>query len=205
MKTTHPMKWFLSFLLILSLAGPAAADEVSGQIEEALKLYRQGRLGEAIAALDFASAQIHQMRADGVVNLFPAAPSGWMAETAQSSVVPTMLMGGGIQVSRMYRPVAGGAQSVQMEIITDSPLLQSFLGTFAQPLFMMGQPNARLTLIDGHRAVETYRPAERKGELTIVVRDRSLLRITGYGVASTTELMPFAKAFDFRKLEKLVD
>ena len=57
-------------VIVLCLAG-ARADDVTDQINEALKAYRSHDTQTAIAALDAAANLLRQSRADGLKKLLP--------------------------------------------------------------------------------------------------------------------------------------
>src|SRR5689334_15025405 len=95
---------------IVAVSG-ARADDVTDQINEALKAYQNHDTQTAIAALDAASNLMRQTRANGLKRLLPAAPPGWTADAAESTAVSVAMLGGGITASRAYH---NGDQRVEV-------------------------------------------------------------------------------------------
>ena len=81
----RPGIWCVALLLIVACAAGAQADDVTDQIDEALKAYRSHDPQTAIAALDAAANLLRQSRADGLKKLLPAAPPGWTADEAEGN------------------------------------------------------------------------------------------------------------------------
>ena len=113
---------------IATLSG-ARADDVTDQIDKALRAYQNHDTQTAIAALDAASSLMRQSRADVLKKLLPPPPPGWTADAAESSAVSVAMLGGGITASRAYH---NGDQRVEVQLAADSPLLQG--GVDRQPL-----------------------------------------------------------------------
>ena len=99
----------------------ARADDVTDQIDKALKAYQNHDTQTAIAALDAASSLMRQSRADVLKKLLPPPPPGWTADAAASSAVSVAMLGGGITASRAYH---NGDQRVEVQLTADLPLLQ---------------------------------------------------------------------------------
>src|SRR5690348_17909781 len=108
---------------MLAVASPsvALADDVTDQINEALKAYQNHDTQGAIAALDAAENLVREARADALKNLLPPVPAGWSADNAESTAVGVAMMGGGTTASRVYHLEA---QQVEVQIMGDSPMLQ---------------------------------------------------------------------------------
>ncbi len=70
-------------------------------------------------------------------------------------------MGGGVSASRHYC-VENTDKSIDIEIVTDSPLLQSMLMFFTNPAFAAAQPGAKLVKIKGHKAIEKFSAQQRQ-------------------------------------------
>jgi hypothetical protein len=106
----------------------ARADDVTDQIDNALRAYQNHDTQTAIAALGAASSLMRQSRADVLKKLLPPPPPGWTADAAASSAVSVAMLGGVITASHAYY---NGDQRVEVQLAADSPLLQG--GVDRQP------------------------------------------------------------------------
>ncbi len=97
-------------------------------------------------------------------------------------------MGGGVSASRHYC-VENTDKSIDIEIVTDSPLLQSMLMFFTNPAFAAAQPGAKLVKIKGHKAIEKFSAQQRQGEINSVVASTMLVSIKGQGIDNMEDLM----------------
>ena len=78
------------------------------------------------------------------------------------------------------------------------------------PFLMMPQiemesseETVRTTEVQGFRAMETFRPQEKKGEINIAVAKRFLVKIDGKGIDNIQVLKDVAKQMDLKKLAGL--
>lgn len=181
---------------LLALLGSAAAhaDDVTDQIQEALKAYENKDLGTAAAALDAASSLIRQMKAESLGSLLPAPPAGWEAEEAQTAggVGPIV---GGIHAERSYHK---GEQSVKVAITGNSPLLQMMAMVFNNPM-AMGADN-KLVIVDGRKVI--YNKSD--NAYRVLVGNQALVEVSGeHGVDEAT-LKTFLKGVNFAGVETAV-
>jgi hypothetical protein len=196
------MRVFAFFLLTAQIcAMPVYADEISDQIKEALQSYEKGELGEAISALNYAVGQIQEKRTSELKKVFPAPLPGWKAEETSGTFAPMALFGGGVTVSRHYY-TEKGAKTVDIEIISDSPLLQSMMAFITNPALLAAQPGYRLIKIREHKAVQKFTDQEKEGEVSVVIRSRMLVTVKGHGLDKIDDLMGYANAIDYNALVK---
>jgi len=182
----------------------AQADEIIDQIKEGLQLYEKGSHSEAVTALNFAVGQIQQKQAAGLKNVFPEPLAGWQAEESSGESAPAAFMGGGISASRHYY-VENQDKSVDIEIVTDSPLLQSLMMFFTNPAFFASQPGAKLVKIQGQKAVQKFSRQDREGEIDIVIGSRMLVSVKGQAIDNTDDLLAYANAIDYQALVKFLE
>src|SRR5277367_4368863 len=115
-------RWIVAMPLCIATLSGASADDVTDQINEALKAYHNHDTQTAIVALDAATDLLRQSRADGLKKLLPPPPPGWTADAAESTAVSVAMLGGGITASRAYH---NDIQRVEVQLVADSPMLQS--------------------------------------------------------------------------------
>ncbi len=199
-------KYFCIVLVIVTLVAAlplaAAADEVEDQIKLGLKLYQQGKYNQAAEELQFALAQLRQKKADSLTAVFPKAPSGWKAQEPESKSAASGLLGGGISASRQYRQ-EGGKGRAFIELMSDSPLIQSLGMMLSNPMFMQGNRGARLVRVQGYKAMLTKR--SRGAELQALVEGKVLLKVSASRCQQPDQVvLDLARKIDMNKLKQII-
>lgn len=202
------MRVCLRILLALSIVAlwsyRACADEVTEQIKEALEFYEKGNYSEAVGNLNFAVGQIQQKQAAGLKGVFPEPLEGWKAKDSTGEFAPAAFMGGGVSASRNYY-VEENDRTVDIEIVSDSPLLQSVMMFFTNPAFTASQPDTKLVKIGGHKALQKFNQQDREGEINIVIASRMLVSIKSRGSDKPDDMLAYANAMDYSQLEKFLE
>lgn len=188
---------FTSFLAA-SLLTFVNADDVVDTLNEAIKSYESGEYSIATEDLNYAIQLIQQKKGKGLEAYLPEALPGWSAKKAESKTAGAGMFGGGITTSRQYEK---NSSKIKIELITDSPLLQSMMGIFSNPMFATAD-GGKLQRINREKAIVKYNEERERGDITIVVDKRFLVKVEGQKV-SLDELEAYAKAIDFKKLKKL--
>ncbi|MCI5123936.1 MAG: hypothetical protein D3925_05535 [Candidatus Electrothrix sp. AR5] len=173
-------------------------DDVLTTINEALKQYNLGEFAGAISNLDYATQLIRQKRSERMKSLLPEPLSGWQAKPATAQALGTAVFGGGVTVSRDYYTDQGASLSIEM--VSDSPVLQSIMTMLNNPMFA-GAAGGIIKTIKRQRAMIKYDEKDRKGEIDIVVASRFMVTVKGRGVDRKT-LFQFAESVDFDALSK---
>ena len=199
---THFVKTLLTLtvcaMAALTVSTAAFADEITDYMNEALKFYKDGKLTEAVDSLNFAEQLIQQKKSAGLEAFLPAPLKGWTAEAASNQAAGNAMMGGGITAEKSYTK---GDSSVKVQIVADSPLLQGVMMMMSNPMFAASD-GGKVERIGGQKAVIKYNPADKNGDVKIVVANRFLVTIEGNGVADS-DLKEYAKAIDYTKLATL--
>jgi hypothetical protein len=180
------------------LAAPAAQDDIVAAVEEALRQYRSKDFAGAVSNLDYAAHLIRQKKTELLKELLPEPFYGWQAKEAVSQSLGTAVFGGGSTVSRDYFTQNGSVISI--EVVSDSPVLQSIIMMLNNPLFA-GASGGNLKTIKRQRAMIKYNEEEHRGEINIVVASRFIVTVKGRGV-DLTWLLRYAEAMDFDALAK---
>ncbi len=173
-------------------------DDALTTINEALKQYKLGDFAGAISNLDYATQLIRQKRSERMKSLLPEPLSGWLAKPATAQALGTAVFGGGVTVSRDYYTDQGASLSIEM--VSDSPVLQSIMTMLNNPMFA-GAAGGIIKTIKRQRAMIKYDEKDRKGEIDIVVASRFMVTVKGRGVDRKT-LLQFAESVDFDALAK---
>jgi len=191
----RPSHGLAALLLLLGVASGARADDVTDQINEALKAYQNHDTQTAIAALDAATNLLRQSRADILKKLLPQPPPGWTADDAEASAVAAAMLGGGITASRTYQ---NGGQQVEVQIMADSPMLQGMAALLAGPFAAAG--GMKTVVVGGRRMSYT----DNDNSYMTLVADKVIVKIEGNKDTPEPTLKSFIGAIDFAGIEKLV-
>jgi hypothetical protein len=179
-------------------AEPEAEDPVLVSIEEATEFYREGNYSEAVTSLNLAVQQIQEKKGSTLADLLPEPLEGWTAEAAQPEVAAAAMLGGGLRVERTYRR---DQASVQIQIVSDSPMLQAIMMMFANPMFASAD-GGRMERFGRQKAIVKFDPESGRGSINAVVANRLLISLDSRG-ASEEELRSYAAAVDFEKIAAL--
>jgi len=172
-----------------------ANDDVLTVIEEALQQYKNGDLSSAANNLDYASQLIRQKKSEKLKSVLPKPIPGWDVEPATSQAIGTAVFGGGVTVSQAYRK---GPSHIIIEIISDSPVLQSVMMMLNSPVFA-GASGGKLEIIKGQRAIVKFEPEKRDGEINVVIANKFMVTVKGQEV-TREELLAYTQLIDFQVL-----
>lgn len=198
-------QWFLSclglcagsFLLLHAAAPLHAEDNVLSTIKEAMKQYEKGDYTAAASNLNYASQLVLQKKSEQMQTILPEAPPGWQAEEASSQALGSEVLGGGVTISRTYRK---GDASVKLEVMADSPVLQSVLMMTSSSVFASAG-GGKLETLKGNKAIVKYDDDDQGGEIYIVVDSRFVVVVKGRQV-SRADMVLFANIMDYERLSK---
>jgi len=190
---------FIIFLIstLFIIPGAVFADEITDSIEEAKEYYKEGDYVEAANSLDHASQLIRQKRSGKLEALLPEPLAGWSAEDVKSQAAGPGYLGGMISAKRKYKK---DRSSVTIEIITDSPALQTVVMMFSNPVYATDD-GGKFTKIKRQKAIIKYRPSQKKGEVNILVAKQYLVSVKGRNI-NQNDLVDYASAIDYKNLKK---
>jgi hypothetical protein len=183
---------------ILAFSPLVYADDVTDSINEGLQQYKDKKYSEAVQSLNYASQLIQQKKGASLETLLPEPLSGWTAKKASSQAAGAAMFGGGLTAERKYKK---GSSSVEIQIITDSPIMQSVMMMFTNPMFATSD-GGKLEKVGDQKAIVKYDTDRNRGDIKIVVANRFLITVEGRNV-SKEDLEAYAKAIDYKKLESI--
>ncbi len=183
---------------LIALSGIGYADDVTESINEAIDSYKEGEYSEAVESLNYASQLIQQMKGESLTSLLPKPLEGWTAEDSTSQAMGAAMYGGGVTAERRYRK---GNSRITARIITDSPVMQSMMMMFSNPMFASSD-GGKLEKIKRQKAIVKYNPSNKKGDIKIVVKNRFLVLVEGSGTTKE-DLKKYAKAINYKKLASM--
>jgi hypothetical protein len=175
-------------------ASAARADDISDQIDKAAAAWRAHDSQGAIAALEAAANLLRQARADALKTLLPVPPPGWTADPTETSAVSAAMLGGGVSATRTYH---NGAQRVEVQITTDSPMLQGMAALISSPL---ATASGVKTVMIGGRPM-SYTESD-NGYMTLI-GNKIIVKVDGSKDTPEPVLRSFVAAIDFGAVEKL--
>ncbi len=184
------------FLVLMVFSVSGYADDIENSIKEALQYYENGEYKDAVDSLNYASQLIQQKKGKGLEAFLPEPLSGWTAQETSSQAAGAAMFGGGITAERKY---SKGSSSITIKIITDSPLMQSMMMMFSNPMFATSD-GGKLERIGRQKAIIKFDPNSKRGEIKIVVANRFFVQIEGREVTKK-DLKGYAKAIDYKKLK----
>jgi hypothetical protein len=192
------LRWLIVLFVGISVFtyGTVWADEITDSIDEALEYYKEGDFVEAANSLDYASQLMRQKRSGNLESFLPEPLAGWSAEDVSSKAAGPGYLGGMISAKRKYQK---DQSSVTIELITDSPALQSMLMVFSNPAYASAD-GGKLIKIKRQKAVIKYHPSRKNGEINIVVAKQYLVTVKGRNV-SKDDLVAYGSAIDYKTLK----
>ena len=192
------MRLLFGVLLLLPIFGahpsPARADDVTDQMDQARAAYQKHDLPTAVAALDAAANLLRQAQADALKAVLPPVPPGWTADQVDTSSVAAAVLGGGTTVSRTYHKAD---QQVDVQIITDSPMLQGMAMLINSPL--AAAAGMKTVVIAGRPM--SYAPND--NSYMTLVGGKAIVKVAGNKATPEATLHDFIAAVDLATLEKL--
>lgn len=188
--------------LALLLCAPTLtlADAITDQIGVAQEVYESGDLRKTVQELQYAIAQIQEQLNLANTKLMPEPLAGWSAEAAQSQSGGLAALGGGTTVSRSYGNDRG--ETVDIQIIADSPMLQAMTMMISNPMLMSMSPDTRMYRYKGHSGMIKQDASTGSWDLSILIRSRILVQVNGQGLKDKQVVEDYLKAIDLDAVEE---
>jgi hypothetical protein len=177
------------------VSSAAVADDITDQLNEALKAYEKKDLSAASAALDLATTLLHQMVAEAWKAMLPEPLAGWAGDEAETSSVGAAMFGGGTSVVRKYHK---GNDTVDITLLTGSPILQGLGALLGGG--MLTNSDMKVSLVGGRKM--TYTKSENSYQT--VVGGKALLKIEGSKEVDEATLRAYVTAINFPQIEKAI-
>lgn len=193
------MRLFTGCLLSLLFCLSLPADDVTDWIDDGLKAYKAGNSQEAIQSLEYAAQLIRQQKGEKLVGLFPDAPAGWRKLDGETTAMGGAMLGGGTNASISYERDDDSGDSIEISVTTDNPMIGMMSAAFSSPM-MMSSSGQKMIKLKGRKAALDYDAGDRSGDINLVIADRVLVSVNGYGVTEE-ELRDFASGIDLDAIE----
>ncbi|MCB2192617.1 MAG: hypothetical protein KQI62_13685 [Deltaproteobacteria bacterium] len=190
----------VALFFLTSLSSVALADEISDQLKQGMQYYQEGKVSQAIGEVEFALAQMKQKKADLLSQVFPEAPAGWKAEKSEGQAAGGAMFGGGVSATRRYKNDQRG--HVKIQVITDSPLIQSVGMMLSNPMFLQGGKQGKLVRFKGNKAV--IKDRGERAEFQALINGKVLLQVEAGRVKNAAQVVQdFANQVNLDKLKEL--
>jgi len=193
---------FLALAMVFIFAGLAYADEISDQIMTGKKLYEKGKYSQAVDELQFVIGQIQALQVDELRKAVPEPLPGWKGEEIEGLSASMGMFGGGLSVSRHYYK-EDSDEDIDVEILGQSPLLQSMMMFFQNPAFLATEPNSKMVRVKGEKAIEKFSAQKKEGELSLILNGKTLVRVEGSNIADKKILYDYMEKVDFNIIKKV--
>ena len=163
----NTLRLALALLALCPLA--LRADDIEDAINSALKLYKEGKLGEANTALQNAGNLLNEKRGSSLSSVLPDEIKGWKGGKLESASLAAL--GGGNTIERDYRK---DEKKATVSIAADSPMLSQVAGFLSNPALggLLGIKQRKVGDLTAMLHVK-------EGLLQMVVNDRFLVQIQG--------------------------
>jgi hypothetical protein len=174
---------------------PAFAEAV----ETAKRAVEAEKLGAAIAALQAAITDLQKKQRAAIFAALPKA-EGWQVEDQtvdEQTEKLTGMLGGGFAATRDYRQ---GEKSMHVEVTANSPVLQMGLSAMFNNPALIEADGGELVKYGQHKAI-LKKSGDKGQELSILMYDAHLIKVTSEGITAEELLKVFDQAFVDR-LEK---
>ena len=182
------------------------ADEITDQINESLKAYKEKDYKVAIDELTFVTAQLQKLNAAENQKLLPKPLEGWTAGKADNSGQAALSMLGGMtsMKARYLKKVSKRkTEQVDIEVMANSPLIAMMSMAINNPAMMASDASTepyRYKRIKGMKKVNGNNT-----EITLLIAGQILLKINGTQLKDSAVLEQYLDAIDISKLkEKLL-
>lgn len=180
---------------------PLIADEITTQITEGLKAYKEKDYKGAIEELKFAMAQLEELKKKKNSQLLPLALEGWTAKAikddGEAAAMAMFGMGAGSSMKSLY---SKGKEKIIIEVVANSPLLAIINMSINNPAMLTSQKGMkvyRYKRIKGMKKTE-----ENKIEITLVLSGQIMIKITGENLKNEATLEKYLDVIDMKKLKE---
>ena len=174
------------------------ADEILEQMNEAIKAYQDKDYKGAMDELKFITAQLQKMDAAENQKLLPAPLEGWEVTQGDNGgqAMMSMLGGGGTSMQATYTK---GQESVEIQILANSPMISMMSMAISNPALMASDPNT-----------SPYRYKRNKGmkkkdgnntEVTLLISGQIMIKLTASQLSNDAVLEQYLDLIDIKKLK----
>ena len=111
--------------------------------------------------------------------------------------------GGGVTASRAYNKENTG-EFIEVQILIESPLLQTVMMFLINPMMLAGQPDTKLVRVKGEKAIEKFSAKDKEGELSLILEGKTLIMVKGSEITDKNILYKYMEKMDFSAIKKTI-
>jgi hypothetical protein len=175
------------------------ADDATHLITGALRQYVNGDYLEATNNLEYAAQLIRQKIQEELQLSLPSPLDGWKEKDEAPQAEGTGILIGGTLIKQNYYK---DSSIITIGIIADSSFLKSIM-TLLNKSLIATESGGKLKIIKEQKAIVTYKPIDKQGEIKIIAEGRILITLNGTNV-SKEEIIAYANAVDYQKIITLL-
>jgi hypothetical protein len=175
-----------------------AQDEVHQALGGARDAYAAKNYTQAATQLQTALQLVNQLIVEELKAFLPKPSGAWKANDAEGSAAGMLLMAG-LSASRHYYQDAS-EQTVDVEIVANSPLIATFRMMIMNPMMMAGE--GKLVTLKGTQCIEKFQSESQSGELSCLPGSSTMVAVKGNSIASAEALRSFANQIDLAAVQR---
>lgn len=186
--------------LVLLSSATLSADEITEQMNDAIKSYQAKDYKGAMDELKFITAKLQKLDTAENQKLLPPPLEGWTFKAGDNETQMAMsMMGGGTSIKGSY---SKGKESIVIEVLANSPMISMLAMSINNPMIMGNDPS-----------LEPYRYKKSKGmikkgvettEITLLVVGQVMIKLTGKYLKEEAVLEQYLEALDIKKIKEVL-
>ena len=195
-------KTLLSTITILALMSTMLyADEITEQINEAVKAYEEKDYKGAIEELKYAVAQLEELKSNENSKLLPKALDGWkFKETKGDGTAAAMAMFGGGGGSSMTGQYTKEEERVDIEITANSPMMGMMNMAISNPAMISSDPSMKLYR---YKRIKGVKKTEKDSiEITLLLSSQLMIKVKGSNLKDEKILKEYLDGMDMKKIKE---
>ncbi len=198
-----------AYIIAMTLAGVCLAllvqgQDVAGNLEKARNAYGSGDLQASRYALQQALADVDQALGREILSLLPTEIESLPYREDEDQVTSNAAGITGMYVNRAYR---NEKQSLEVELIDDSPLLGTINRLLSLPAFMgIGDPNQKRIKIQGYKGLLEKNTHDSTGVVNYQIQvpfNKSLFTFRSVGFDSENQVIGMAERLPLKAIVRM--
>jgi len=193
-------KILLSTLTALAILSTSSlyADTITEQLNEVIKMYEDKDYKASMDELKFITAEIQKLDAAQNQKLLPKPLEGWKVEVGDSGtqMAMSMLGGGGTSMQSTY---TRGKESIEIQIMANSPMLAMMAMAINNPALMAADPSSSPYRYKRNKGVKKKEGS--RTEITLLISGQIMIKLDGENLSDDAILEQYLDAIDIKKLK----
>lgn len=193
-------KILLSTLTTLALLSTSMhADTIMDQMNEATKLYEEKDYKGAVDELKYITAEIEKLAADENQKLLPEALEGWKKQESQNGSQGMMSMLGGGGGTSMQATYTKEQESVEIQIMANSPMISMMSMAISNPSLMAADPSTTPFRYKKNKGMKKKNANDT--EITLLIAGQIMIQLKGLSLKDDAVLEQYLDKIDIKELK----